>query len=270
MTSISVIVPCFNQAQYLEDCLQSVLNQSYQNWECIIVNDGSPDHTEEVAKKWLKKDSRFKYLFQENKGVSAARNYGIAQANGEWILPLDGDDYISDNYLQLASQYFATQNIMVIYCRARKFGEMNAEFVLENFSLKNLAVTNPIFCSAFYRKSDWSRINGYDKNMGDGFEDWEFWINMLKDGGVALRLDDFCFYYRIKLVSRNTAVKKNPDKALRYIEAKHLSFFHEQLGTMHHLYKENEENKKVIEVIINKRKLSRFVNQLYSFVERIY
>ena len=59
---ISVIVPCYNQAQYLDECLQSVLEQTYQNWECIIVNDGSPDNTEEVVKKWTEKDPRFKYL----------------------------------------------------------------------------------------------------------------------------------------------------------------------------------------------------------------
>ncbi len=59
---ISVIVPCYNQAQYLDECLQSVLNQIYTDWECIIVNDGSPDHTEEIAKKWLEKDPRFRYI----------------------------------------------------------------------------------------------------------------------------------------------------------------------------------------------------------------
>jgi glycosyltransferase involved in cell wall biosynthesis len=60
MPLISVIVPCYNQAQYLDECLQSVLDQTYQNWECIIVNDGSPDHTEEIAKKWVEKTSALK------------------------------------------------------------------------------------------------------------------------------------------------------------------------------------------------------------------
>ena len=63
---ISVIVPCYNQAQYLDECLQSVLEQTYPNWECIIVNDGSPDNTEEVAKLWIEKDKRFKYFWKEN------------------------------------------------------------------------------------------------------------------------------------------------------------------------------------------------------------
>jgi glycosyltransferase involved in cell wall biosynthesis len=63
---ISIIVPCYNQAQYLDEALNSVLNQTYENWECIIVNDGSPDNTEFVAQKWCAKDIRFKYIFQKN------------------------------------------------------------------------------------------------------------------------------------------------------------------------------------------------------------
>ena len=100
MTLISVIVPCYNQAQYLDECLQSVLDQTYTDWECIIVNDGSPDHTEEIAKKWVEKDARFRYLFKENGGLSSARNAGIEIAKGEWILPLDADDKIGNQYLE--------------------------------------------------------------------------------------------------------------------------------------------------------------------------
>ena len=77
MPKISVIVPCYNQAQYLDECLNSVLEQTYKDWECIIVNDGSPDNTEEVAKEWVKKDSRFKYFYKNNGGVNSARNSGL-------------------------------------------------------------------------------------------------------------------------------------------------------------------------------------------------
>lgn len=66
---VSVIVPCYNQAKYLSEALQSVLDKTYENWECIIVNDGSPDNTEEVAKQWVEKDSRFKYFYKENGGL---------------------------------------------------------------------------------------------------------------------------------------------------------------------------------------------------------
>ena len=82
MTSpkISIIVPCYNQAQYLDECLQSALDQTFQNWECIIINDGSPDETEEFAKNWTEKDARFLYFKKENGGVSFARNFGIGKS----------------------------------------------------------------------------------------------------------------------------------------------------------------------------------------------
>ena len=269
MTLISIIVPCYKQAEYLDECLQSVLDQTYQNWECFIVNDGSPDHTEEVAKRWTEKDSRFKYLYQENKGVSAARNFGIQRAKGEWILPLDGDDYISSDYFRLASKHFENPGTKVIYCNAEKFGAVAGKFILLPFTLKNLAYDNLIFCTAFFKKEDWIRIGGYDENMIEGYEDWEFWIHLLKDGGEAVKLDKTCFFYRIKNISRNVAVKKNPKSSITYLEKKHYPFFAEHLGTLHSLYRENEEQKKVLDAV-NKRFFSKVINKLYSIQENIF
>ena len=101
---ISIIVPCYNQAQYLDECLQSVLEQTYENWECIIVNDGSPDDTEVVAKKWLEKDNRFQYLYKKNGGLSSARNAGIKQAKGVYIQLLDSDDLLQKDKLKIHKQ----------------------------------------------------------------------------------------------------------------------------------------------------------------------
>lgn len=101
---VSIIVPCYNQAQFLDEALQSVLDQTYTNWECIIVNDGSPDHTEEVAQKWAAKEARFVYLKKENGGVSSARNAGIEKAKGDFIQFLDSDDCIDNRKLELSLQ----------------------------------------------------------------------------------------------------------------------------------------------------------------------
>ncbi len=97
---VSIIVPCNNQAQYLEESLQSILDQTYIHWECIIVNDGIPDHTETVARKWEAKDSRFIYLHKENGGVSSARSLGIEKAKSEFILTLDADDKHEASFLE--------------------------------------------------------------------------------------------------------------------------------------------------------------------------
>ena len=97
---VSVVVPCYMQAHFLDETLESVLNQTYSNWECIIVNDGSLDDTKEIAEKWLKTDTRFNYVYKENGGLSSARNLGIKKSNGNYILPLDSDDILHKDYLK--------------------------------------------------------------------------------------------------------------------------------------------------------------------------
>ena len=106
---VSIIIPCYNQAKFLQETLQSVNHQTYSNWECIIINDGSPDNTEEIALEWCYKDVRFKYFKKENGGLSSARNFGILHARGDLILPLDADDKISKNYLSISHRLQSLQ-----------------------------------------------------------------------------------------------------------------------------------------------------------------
>ena len=230
---VSIIVPCYNQAKYLDAALQSVLDQTYQNWECIIINDGSPDNTEEVAEKWVIKDSRFKYFISENKGVCNARNIGIGMSKGELILPLDADDKIGNNYLNISvSKFFYNPNLKLVYCKAEKFEGQNGSWDLKPFSLRNLALDNVIFCSAFFKKSDWQSIGGYDTNMLKGLEDWEFWISLLKNGGEVECIDYIGFFYRVKSSSRQSDLKSESKKELfEYLSVKHADFFVKQFGS---------------------------------------
>ena len=236
-TKISIIVPCYNQAQYLDECLQSVLDQTFPDWECIIVNDGSNDNTEQVSKNWVNKDSRFKYYHQENAGLSATRNKGIQNAIGEFILPLDADDKISKEYCKLAMiEFEKDKDLKVVYCQAEKFGEEIGEWILESFSINRLAIINLIFCSAIFRKKDWQKVGGYDIKMIYGLEDWEFWIAILKNGGEVKRLTDVGFYYRIKQVSMVTSLNDEKRKfSFEYLSVKHADFFVQQLGSFYSL-----------------------------------
>lgn len=99
---ISVIVPVYKVEKYLDECIQSILKQTFQDFELILVNDGSPDKSGEICQKYAQKDNRIVYIYQENKGVAAARNRGIEAARGEWIWIMDSDDTIDDTYLQNA------------------------------------------------------------------------------------------------------------------------------------------------------------------------
>lgn len=118
---ISIIVPCYNQAQYLDECLQSVSNQTYQNWECIIVNDGSIDDTEKKARHWENKDRRFKYLFQENLGVSIARNLGLEYSSGTYIQFLDGDDILQEDKLSYQADILNNNHTIDIIYGGNKY-----------------------------------------------------------------------------------------------------------------------------------------------------
>ena len=118
---ISVIVPCYNQAHFLDETLNSILNQSYTNWECIIVNDGSPDNTENIAKKWMKKDQRFKYISKENGGLSSARNHGLKVAKGDFIQFLDSDDLLSFDKFKKSINAFKNQDAAIVITNFIRF-----------------------------------------------------------------------------------------------------------------------------------------------------
>lgn len=230
---ISVIVPCYNQAQFLCEALESVLEQTYTNWECIIVNDGSLDNTEEIAKEWILKDDRFRYLKLENGGLPNARNQGVALALGKFILPLDADDKLGNEYMRLGLEAFQKiPKLKVVYCKAEKFGIETGVLNLKPFSLENLARENMIFCSAIFKKDDFLKVGGYDVRMIYGLEDWELWIALLKSGGQVKRIEKVGFYYRIKKASMLKNLNKDKMKySFEYLSVKHADFFVKYYGS---------------------------------------
>lgn len=114
---VSIVVTCFNQGQYLEKSVNSVLKQTFSDLECLIVDDGSTDNTRQVAEQLMAGDSRIKYFYKENGGVSSARNFGFRQAQGEWIQFLDSDDWINEDKIrfQLSCREGINQNNTVFY-----------------------------------------------------------------------------------------------------------------------------------------------------------
>lgn len=97
---VSVIVPVYNQEQYLEECISSIRRQTLAEWECIIVNDGSSDSSGEIARRFSEEDSRIRCFEQENRGVSSARNLGMRHASGRYLCFVDGDDFIDAAFLK--------------------------------------------------------------------------------------------------------------------------------------------------------------------------
>lgn len=271
----SIIVPCYNQAQYLEETINSVLNQTFKDWECIIVNDGSSDNTEDIAKAISEKDNRITYLKKENGGVSSARNFGINYASGIWILPLDGDDKISNLYLEHAYDIIKNQpDIKLVYAKACFFGEKNESWLLPKFDYRKLLTANLIYCSAFYRKEDWAKIGGYDNKMIYGFEDWEFWINLLKaeTSESVYCIDSIDFYYRYKECSRDRDILKNQEQKKMmydYIFNKHINLYVNIFGVYQELaynYLEVENKLNYLNGLVNHNILTRFFYKIIRFL----
>lgn len=196
MPKISIIIPCYNQGQYLEESIQSVLNQTFKDFEIIVVNDGSTDpSTIETLNNLDMPKTRV--IHTTNQRLAMARNNGIIEAKGKYILPLDCDDKIGARYLELANEILDNNSeIGIVYCRAEYFGSKQGEWILPPYNFPKILIVNQIFCSALFRKSDWENVGGYNPNMVHAFEDWDFWLSLISLGVKVHQIDEILFYYR--------------------------------------------------------------------------
>lgn len=178
---ISVIIPCYNQSHFLPQAVTSAINQTYNNWEIIIVNDGSLDTTSTVAKNLISANSEYKIRLveQTNQGLSMARNAGIAAASGEYIMPLDADDILAENALTCLFEICLKSNVpCVAFGSYQMFGTENRIVPsYELYSPENIKQSNMIHPSSLYHKSILDLVSGYKPEMKEGYEDWEFWVN---------------------------------------------------------------------------------------------
>lgn len=216
---VSVVIPCFKQAHLLGDAVQSVAEQTYKSWECIIVNDGSPDNTSEVAKKLIEKysDKNIRLVEKENGGLAAARNTGIKNAKGNYILPLDSDDMLHSNAIEYHLQNLKlAPDYSVSYSDYKCFGA-KTEYInsIEEYEFLNPSrERNGLAYSSMYKREVWEKNNGYNTNMVWGYEDRDFWIGALEHGFKAKKIPLPLLNYRTNSTSMySTALLK--DKELK-------------------------------------------------------
>ena len=201
---ISVIIPVYNVENYLEECLKSVQTQIYTNIEVILVNDGSTDKSKLICERYCKEDSRFHLLNQENQGLSAARNNGVAASTGEFIVFVDSDDIILPNYLETLLHYM-TDEIDIV---ESQFTVSKEEFLAEGFKELTILfegnsqeavkifpkhVLNVNAVTKLYRRSIVETIPYID---GVIFEDVYCGIGMLKYIRKIIKIDYKGYYYR--------------------------------------------------------------------------
>ncbi len=225
MSMVSVIVPSYNLGQYLPETLESVRSQSFTDWECLIVENGSTDGSLSIVNEYCAADPRFvPVVFPENVGVAAARNRGLELAEGKYILFLDADDLLAPDYMEQAvAALEADPSLTVVYGKATRFGT-ETSWDLPPFSMDTMLASNCLYISCFFRKeilrcAQDERQVAFDPSFTTGYEDWDFWLTLLEKAGEpkVLQLPGLCFYYRTRKRSRNKGVT---DEALQEIRRK--------------------------------------------------
>ena len=225
MPKVSVIIPCYNQGAFIDEAVDSVLAQTFDDFEIIIVNDGS---TDAATNALLEKYSRPKttVLHTLNQGVSAARNTAIKAAAGKYILPLDADDKIEPDYLEKTVAVLDNHpETGVVWSKADFFGAQRGEWELKPFSLKQMMNNGCVFATALFRKSDWERIGGYNVNMVHSLEDWDFWLSFVERNIGFYQIPEILFHYRKHAVSRTTLSNGKNTQSRKSIILNHLNLY---------------------------------------------
>ena len=199
---VSVVIPCYRQAEYLRDAVDSIIAQTYPKWEIIIVNDGSPDDTSAVAQAIIlaRPGHTIRLVEKKNGGLSDARNAGIRLAKGDYILPLDADDKIDPQFLAKTVALLEQHpDVGIAYTDWVYFGAHSAARDAIDYDFARLCSKENLFtCTSLYRKAAWEAAGGYNPNMTCGVEDWDFWIGCGEHGFQGRRIPEPLFFYRAK------------------------------------------------------------------------
>lgn len=197
MTRVSIVIPCFNGADMVHDAVKSALAQTHDEVEVIVVDDGSTDPVTLSALARISAAGGVAVVRQENRGLSGARNSGIAAATGDYILPLDHDDELYPSYASKAAAVLdARGEVGIVYARAERFGATNGEWLLADFDMGQMLLGNQIFASAMFRRVDWQTVGGYSTELRNGYEDYDLWLSILGLEREVVRLDEILFRYR--------------------------------------------------------------------------
>jgi len=196
--SVTVVIPCYRQAEFLPATVASVCAQTYGDVEIVIVDDGSPDESAAVAERLAAAFTHrsIRLISQHNQGLAASRNNGIETSTAEFVLTLDSDDLIEPTFVEdLVRALDARPDISVVYGRQRYFGEVNEFPPMPEYDLGLLTRRNLFPCAALYRRRAWVEVGGYDESL-DSYEDWDFWLGCGERGHFALHVPTVLFYYR--------------------------------------------------------------------------
>lgn len=223
---VSIIMPAYNAARYIKETIESVLTQSYSNWEMIIVDDGSTDNIAEIIKEYSEKDARIQYIYQTNKGQSSARNRGIKEAQGKYIAFLDADDLFLPAKLEEQVKFLENNSECgVSYCKIYHFlndnkqqlfynpqpnysGDIFERVLTQNF-INPLAVVlrKEVLDKYGAFKEDWRRV-----------DEQYLWVKLSFNKVKFYYLDKVLAYYRVHRQSLSNQAQYLVETSEKYLE----------------------------------------------------
>lgn len=232
MPEVSVIIPCYNLGQYLDEAVDSVLSQSFQDYEIIIVNDGSTDdYTNRLLAEYNKPKTTI--LWTPNQGLPSARNTGIEAAKGTLICCLDADDKYHPEFLSKTVSVMKSdrnKEIGFVTTWLKVFGDEDYVWHTQGYNPIRLAIENIVHVSSLFRKECWEQVGGYALNLRDGYEDWNFWIAITALGYQWLCLDEILFYYRKRGQSMLSSSNRKRDQLFSTIIDNNISFYNKNFN----------------------------------------
>ena len=201
MAKISIIIPVYNVEKYIRACLDSILNQTFQDFEVILVDDGTPDNSGAICDEYAAADSRFKVFHKKNGGVSSARNLGIEKASGEWITFVDADDTISQNCLDICYQHIIENNIDLLQFNfTREKNSYNEEYIRCNNIMNHISFLDKphkVCIAGNVIKRDVITRNNIRFREGMKLaEDQSFVLHVIKNSSAIISIPNKLYYYR--------------------------------------------------------------------------
>jgi glycosyltransferase involved in cell wall biosynthesis len=226
--TVSVVIPCYRQAQTLPAAVESILAQTFTDWEIVVVDDGSPDDVDAAvtALKAAHPGRRIHLHRQPNQGVAAARNSGISVATGRMILPLDADDEIAPTMLERTVEYARGHpEVDIVTTDLIRFGAAQGVVRLPVFDRDLVCAMNILNYCSLFRVGLWTAVGGYSSAMDLGYEDWDFWLSCAERGARVGHVAEALFRYRVQASSRDTVARANHQRLRSLVRARHPALF---------------------------------------------
>lgn len=202
MPQVSIITPCYNASRFISQTIDSVLSQTFTDWEMIIVDDGSKDDSSDIVEKYVKKDSRIRLIQQPNGGSANARNHGIREATGRYIALLDADDLWLPQFLEKQIEFMKEKKAICVYSSYKRIDENSNEIlkplICRSFvNYKKMQITNFIGClTGLYDSSKYGK-KYLDEKLKSIRDDYAYWLEIVKLENAAYGNPEVLACYRV-------------------------------------------------------------------------